>query len=319
MDGDVGVDVEATLPQPLDLLRMAGETDPVGRADPVGPDRQRPLRRGPGIVLADRPGGRVAGVGEGRQAGIDPLLVELREVGDRQVDLAPDLDQRGRVIDLIRDGLDRLDVPGDVLPHPAVTTGRALDQPAVLVGEGDRQAVDLRLGDEGDLAGVDVTAQQMVADPGLPGGQLLLGPGVGERKHRHRVLDRGEAGRGRGPDPLGRRVAGDQLGMFCLQRLQFREELVVLLVGDLRVVLLVVEVDVMVQLLVELGDPFGLGTVRCPGGQEEAAPSSRSKSRSRRPSISSWWVQSRLSGVTVMWPRAIAPMSVSGWSSRPGS
>ena len=40
---DVGVDAEAVLAQPLQRLPVARERDPLGRADPVAPHRQRPL------------------------------------------------------------------------------------------------------------------------------------------------------------------------------------------------------------------------------------------------------------------------------------
>ncbi len=70
------------------------------------------------------------------------------------------------------------------------------------------------------------------------------------------MLDRREPGGRSGTDPLRRRIARDQFGMLLLEPLQLRVELVVLLVGDLRVVLLVVQVDVAVQLLTEFRDLF---------------------------------------------------------------
>ena len=90
----VGVDLEATLAQPLDLLAVGGEVEALGRADPVAPDRERPFGGEVGVELADRAGGRVARVGEGRFARLGAPFVQRLEVGDRQVDLAAHLDQR---------------------------------------------------------------------------------------------------------------------------------------------------------------------------------------------------------------------------------
>ena len=70
------------------------KADPLGDADAVGPHRQRALARELGVELADRPGGRVARVHEGRQALLGAALVERGEVGQRHVDLAADLEQR---------------------------------------------------------------------------------------------------------------------------------------------------------------------------------------------------------------------------------
>jgi hypothetical protein len=169
-----------------------------------------------GIELPDRAGGGVARVGEGRLAGLGAALIEGAEVGDRQVDLAADLDQGGAVVDPQRDCLDRAQVLGHVLPHAAVAAGGAADQHSVAVGEGDRQPVDLRLGRVAELLSADVEPLQVVSDPRLPGAQFVLVSRVGQREHRLRMLDPLEAVERRRSDPLRRRVGGEELRVRLL-------------------------------------------------------------------------------------------------------
>ena len=209
------------------------EVEAAGGADAVAPDRERPLGGELRVELADRAGGGVARVGEGGLAGRGAALVQGFEVGDRQVDLAAHLDQLRGVVDPQRDRLDRAQVVGDVLADAAVAAGRAAGEDAVLVGERDRQAVDLRLGHVAELAGGDVEALELVADARLPGAQLLLVAGVGEGEHRLGVLDLLELVERRAADPLGRRVGRAQLGVVVLDRAQLVEQGVVLVVADL--------------------------------------------------------------------------------------
>ena len=164
----VGIDLEAALAQPLDLVHVGGEVEAADGADPVDPDRERPFRGQRRVELADRAGGRVARVGEGRFPGLGPALVEGFEGGDRQVDLAPHFDQLGRVGDPQRHRADRAQVLGHVLADPAVAAGGPAHQHPVLVGERDRQAVDLRLGRVAELRGGDVEALQVVGQPRSP-------------------------------------------------------------------------------------------------------------------------------------------------------
>src|SRR5680860_473774 len=61
------------------------------------------------VLLPQCPRGRVARVHEGGLAGLDPFGVHRLEVRQGVVDLAPDLDDRRRVVDVqpVRDGVDR--------------------------------------------------------------------------------------------------------------------------------------------------------------------------------------------------------------------
>ena len=53
-------------------------------------------------------------------------------------------------LQLVRNVLDGADIGGDVLALEAVAAGRRAHQFAVLVAQRQRQAVDLRLGDDGE-------------------------------------------------------------------------------------------------------------------------------------------------------------------------
>ena len=173
------------------------------RADAVAPDRQRPRRGDLGVELAERARGRVARVGERGLAGRRARLVQLGERRARQVDLAAHLDQLGRVVDPQRDRLDRPQVLGHVLADHPVAAGRPASEDAVLVGERDRQPVDLRLGDEAQLAGLDVELSQAVVQAGLPGAELLGAAGVAQREHRLGVAHLLELVQRLGPRPAG--------------------------------------------------------------------------------------------------------------------
>ena len=84
---------------------------------------------------------------------------------------------------------------------------------------------------------------------------LLIGNGI-EAQHRFLVGHFGEFIQRRRADALGRRVAGDQVGVRDLEVDQFAKESVVLGVGDLRTIFRVVEVVVMPDFSAERRDPL---------------------------------------------------------------
>src|SRR4029079_10585207 len=100
------------------------------------------------------------------------------------------------------------------LADPGGAAGRAADEVPILVGQRDREAVDLRLGHVGDLARLDVEALQEGADPSLPRLELLGAAGIAEREHRLEVLVLLEALDRLAADPLRRRVRRPQLRML---------------------------------------------------------------------------------------------------------
>ena len=155
----------------------------------VAEERQR-ARRGDGrIELADRPGGGVARVGEGRQAFGGPRLVEAREGGQRQVHLAAHLDdgRRRGAAEPQRDRVDRPQVGGHVLADRAVAARRADREHAVAIGQRDREAVDLGLDDVAERHVVEPAAFEQAPIARVPGAQLVGVARVGEREHRLEV------------------------------------------------------------------------------------------------------------------------------------
>ncbi len=97
--------------------------------------------------MAQTSRGGVAGVGELLETRRDLLAVHRDEVIPRQKDLTANLEaadgpeSRGHV-------LDRSDVLGDIFTDPPVPTSGRLHEGAVLVGDRQRQSIDLGLDDE---------------------------------------------------------------------------------------------------------------------------------------------------------------------------
>ncbi len=184
-------------------------------------------------------------------------LVQLQELLHREVDLAADLHQVRDAVALqaVRDLGDRADVGRDVLARTAVTAGRGAGQPALLVRQVDREAVDLQLAQE-VVAGALRVAAQLRRDPLGPGRQLLVVEGVVQREHPLAVRDLGELGLVLPGDLLRGRVRGAQLGVLLLQRLQGPQQLVELRVADDGGVPHVIAEAVLLDLLGQMGMLF---------------------------------------------------------------
>ena len=224
-------DVEAPRRQRQVGVVLAGRAPALDVPDAVADHGQRALGGLGGVLLPQRPGGRVAGVGEDALPGGGALGVEVPELLDGDVDLAADLqDLRHRVVircgELVRDVGDGAGVGGDVLPHPAVAAGRRADEAAVFVDQVDGQAVDLQLGQVGARRG----ARQPVA-------QFRFVEDVVQAVQALQVLHRFEGDAvGRrvdaGADLLRRAVRHGELRVRRLQVLEAAEQLVVLRVRD---------------------------------------------------------------------------------------
>ncbi len=255
-----GVDGKAERGDPGEGLVVASELDAraLDLADRVAPERERPLGRLAGVLLAERAGRRVPGVHEHGLAEREALVVHPLERVAGHVDLAPHLEERRRgAREPQRELADRPQIGGDVLADLAVAPGRAAGEDAVLVAQGDRQAVDLRLRHEGDLGGVGAHVRDPPQEAVPPGEELVPAPGVGEGQHRPAVTHGGEVGDRRPAHPPGRRLVGDELGMRRLQRLQLPEEPVVGGVVDERLVERVVGVVEALDLRAQLVDAAG--------------------------------------------------------------
>ena len=300
---------------------MRGERDAVGRPDLVGPERQRSVGGELGVELANRAGGRVAGVHERREARLSPALVELGEIAQRHVHLAAHLDEGRRVgiVEPQRDRADRPDVVRDVLPDLAVAAGRAPLERAVSVDEAHREAVDLRLGHVLEIRILDPLPGKVVAHPGDPRAQLVGRSRVREREHPLGMAHLLQVADRLAPDPLRRRVGRDQLWVLGLDRAELIDQPVVRIVPDLRIIEDVIPVTVVVELLAQLGGALGHGG-RAHGSTAPASTSSAagwiSRARSYRCSASSPLrsVRSKWIGVTAIWHAATAEISVPGSS-----
>ena len=142
----------------------------------VGPRRELACRGDRGVLLAQRAGAGVPRVGVQRQAQLLALRVDPGELGLGHVHLAAGVERDG-LGEARRHGRDRAQVRGHVLAGRAVAARRALDEPAALVAQRDREAVDLELGD--------------VAQVRRPAPGPAAGPARGGRGHRTRAARRG--------------------------------------------------------------------------------------------------------------------------------
>ena len=229
--------------QVVPLVLLARQLLPRRRddgADAVGDHGKGPCGRHGGVLLAQRAGRGVAGVGEDLQQGpalrlaLDVLgaagLVEGAEVLHGEVDLAADLQQR-RVGVPGQDQGHRADgahVAGDVLADGAVPAGRGPGQHPVLVGQRHGQAVDLDLGGHGQVVIGHLGGRDNALDPLL---DLCEAEDVLQGVEVLVVADLGEVGGGAPADrPRGRAGQG-QGRVGGLQGLQLAVEGIVLGVG----------------------------------------------------------------------------------------
>ena len=202
------------------------------------------------IQIAHGPGRGVAGICEKRLAGVLELAVDALEGGSREVDLAADLDPRGwSAAERERNRTNGADVRGHLVAARAVAPRGAAEQPSLLIGERDAQAVDLELGDvrHGCLA-----EPAGLPDPLVERTKLAFVVRVVEAEHRRHVLDRLEALHRTAGDALGRRVGGNQVRMVGFDLLELVEEPIEFLVGDFGVVVDVVALFVTADRLTKL-------------------------------------------------------------------
>src|SRR5438477_2512119 len=134
-----------------------------------------------------------------------------------------------------------------VLADETVAAGRALDESAVLVRQGDGEPIELRL---------DHVADRLVAEQPVDAfGELvefLRSHRVGERHHLLAVGDLGELLAGCRSDALGRRVGRRQLRVCFFQLLQLAKEPVVFGIAQGGRVEYVVPVAGLAELLAQL-------------------------------------------------------------------
>ena len=261
------IDAKAAALEPFEHAELGVLRHLAHLAPGIGEEFERPARRDRRVELAQRAGGRIAGIGEDLLALGRLPLVEREEVGMGHVDLAAYLaDIRVAVpVQPFRNFADGADIGGDVLAFEAVAAGRGVDEVAALVAQRAGQAVDLGLGGEGErIIGGEAE------EPLHPIGEidhLLVVEHVAEREHRHRVADLGELTGRRRANPTAGRIGPDQVGEQRLDGVVTLPQRVVFAIREGRRVLLIVAL-VMDRNLggepLELG--LGLGSGQRVGG-----------------------------------------------------
>ena len=228
---------EAVLVQPLERLVVARRT-PSPRARPRCSTRSTAAARRRARGRAGGSSRRRSCAGSRTWARRPPRAASFISANARarHVHLAAHLEQRRRVLHRLRDHVDRQQVVRHVLADLAVAARGAALELAVAVEQRDREAVDLRLGDELDLLVVHVALVEQAAHARLPGAQLVLVARVREREHRLEVLHLLELLERLAAHALGRRVGRAELGVLGLERAQLVEQGVVVGVRDLGVV-----------------------------------------------------------------------------------
>ena len=182
--------------------------------------------------MAQRAGSSVARVGIRAALKFEHVVVDVGEIGQREIHLAAHFQYRGqgRGVRCGRqprgDRREPLHVGGDVLPHPTVAAGSQRGQLSVAVHQVDGQAVHLQFAQQ--LREVAYLLDHPV-HPRLEVGGV---EGVVQAHHAFEVFHRLEHLRPRTADCLGGRITGDQLRVGGLQRHEFAVELVVLGIGD---------------------------------------------------------------------------------------
>ena len=247
----VGVRPEAPAAHLLERFPLAADHHPCGLRHGVHVDEEAALGHHARVQALHRARGHVAWVGVRFLLALLALAVDRIEACPRQEDLAPRLEPAGYVwpVQGQRHRLDRAHVRRHVVAPDPVAAGHAPHETSLLIMEGHRQAVDLRLGHV-----VDGALADLAEDPLLELPQLLFVVGVVEAEHRHPVRPRRKRRRRLFADALGGAVGGDEVGELRLQVPQLALEAVVLRVGDLRPVEHVVEVLVPAQLAPQLLD-----------------------------------------------------------------
>jgi hypothetical protein len=168
-------------------------------------------------------------------------------------DFAPDLDQlrNSPAKKTQRDGIDRLEIQGDIFANHAIPSGRALHNSASLINHFYGKPVELgfrRVRHCFDLS------TGVFQDPPVEIEKLRFGRGLVKTEHRQSMSDRFEGLERRGSYSLSRRVRRNQFGISALQLCESVEEAVIFRISDLRLIQHVVKVIVAVDFFPESPD-----------------------------------------------------------------
>ncbi|HEX2059445.1 MAG TPA: hypothetical protein VHK90_01765 [Thermoanaerobaculia bacterium] len=209
-------------------IPLRRDLPPVDGDDVVDVRAETLLRDELRILLPERAGGGVARIRERLLPRFLELFIELREVAFGDVDLAADLDGR-RLVQMQRQRADGADVRRHIIAVHAVAARRTLDERAFFVSERDRHAVDLQLGFVFDALFAEAAQDALV-----PLAQLVERIRVFDREHRRVMRDGGKALDEVTAHAARRRVRVVEFRMLALELREAAEELIELVVADLR-------------------------------------------------------------------------------------
>jgi hypothetical protein len=118
------------------------------------------------------------------------------------VDLAADLDPVRPIVtcELSGDIINCAGIGSDVLTHLPITARCCPHQPAILIGEAERETVDLRFSRDDEFLIGGKT--KVAANAGDKLFDILIRKGIVERQHRHAVRDLGKGFGNLDPDPV---------------------------------------------------------------------------------------------------------------------
>ena len=184
-----------------------GGIDALDPAKAVGVHGQGPLRRNFRIESAQAACGAIARVGQGPVAALQGALVVGVHASPRHVDFASNFDTLRNVVAKEFQGhaRDSAHVGGDVLARGAVAPCGRKGQRALLIRQGNRHAVDLRLTDERDLL-----AAQAAPAAFRPGADGLAGTNFLKGQHGYGMRDLRERCKWLGTDTLRRGVRANE-------------------------------------------------------------------------------------------------------------
>jgi hypothetical protein len=183
---------EAAVGEPFEHTGLARRRQRAHLPPAIGEEAERARGGDGGVELAQRASRRVAGIGEDLPSGRLLPIVEREKGGLRHVYLAPHLAalRHAPAGEPLRDVFERLHVGGHILTFAAVATRRGAHQLPAFVEQRAGQAVDLGLGGECDLLVLRQAQKAAYAFDEFD--DFLVGKGVAEREHRHRVAHLGE-------------------------------------------------------------------------------------------------------------------------------
>jgi hypothetical protein len=260
---DVGVCREPPVAKHLQGVPVGRKALSLDTPHAVAEDPEGPFCRDAGVKLTQGARGGVSRVGECTLPLLDPAFVQFTEGLLLEIHLPPDFDSLGDAVTVSGPHLqgqdaDRPEILRHILAGEPVAPCGADEEDTLFIDQVDGDAVDLRLRHE---VGLRLVSEQAL-DALIELRDLLLREGIAEAEHGGEVGDGTELLQRGGPYALGGRSGAVDVRKALLEIRKLPHELVVLEVGDLRVVELIVATIVVLDEVPEFGDSLeGLGSV----------------------------------------------------------